>query len=343
MFLLYSLSVWQAFVTMSQFMATVSQLHEATCSTQDVQRSLVATRPVLLINAPRAWYPFPPDPWIRFDGTLWTDFLKKKVRRWLWAMIPWKVWGVQGCRDFKGVGVLCIYSSFCTHRRTLQARMLEWLGIFCAVRGCLHKHQETCRTSPLQITTSGLDMSIDMDLSHQWVEIIQLVFICWRWIAQEMELPIYFCLLISGKLHHHRNMVTSQGNSGGTKQAILSKIFHFWGAETFPSDDATCCEVAGWNGEGKHLLLMDRNNGKGKILPLEVLKGSCEYLKIKGAVGSITWKRHLWGGHFPYFFPHESCCILIKLAVFQVGCHCAHIVGRWNPTKMFESLWVGLW
>lgn len=42
----------------------------------------------------------------------------------------------------------------------------------------------------------------------------------------------------------------------------------------------------------------------------------------------------------PLFFPREIFCILIKLAVFQVRCHGAHIVGRWNPTKMFESFWI---
>ena len=200
---------------MSQFMATVSQLQwlqhsgrtdesccHKTCAAHQCSKGLVSV---------------PSRPLDQIWWDLMDRFSQKKCQKVTFSNDSLENLGSSGLPGLQRCwSSMYIYSIFCTHRRTLQARMLEWLGSFCAVRGCLLKHQETCRTSPLQITTSGLDMSIDMDPSHQWVEIIQLVFICWRWIAQEMEIPNYFCLLISGKLHHDRNMVTSQGNSGGT-------------------------------------------------------------------------------------------------------------------------------
>lgn len=230
-------------------------------------------------------------------------------------MIPWKIWGVQGCRDFKGVGVLCIYSIFCTHRRTLQARMLEWLGSFCAVRGCLLKHQETCRTSPLQITTSGLDMSIDMDPSHQWVEIIQLVFICWRWIAQEMEIPKLFLPINFGQIASrpkHGDLTRKQWWNRSRQSFPKSSI-----SEELKRFQVMMQHAAKWQVgmvRGSTSCWWIGTMARERYCLWRCLKAHVNIWKSKEQLGASPEKdfkqfcclkekvsRHLWGGHFPYF------------------------------------------
>ena len=271
---------------MSQFMATVSQLQwlqhsgrtdesccHKTCAAHQCSKGLVSvpSRPLDQI-----WW----DLMDRFSQ-------KKNVRRWLSAMIPWKIWGVQGCRDFKGVGVLCIYSIFCTHRRTLQARMLEWLGSFCAVRGCLLKHQETCRTSPLQNHIwSGYVYRYGSIPSMSWnysIGIHLLKVNCTRNGDSKVFLPINF------------GQIASRPKHGDLTRK------HWWNRsrQSFPKSSIS--------EELKRFQVMMQHAAKWQVgmvrgstscwwigtmaLPLEVLKSSCEYLKIKGAVGSITWKR----------------------------------------------------